>query len=51
MLSPLFYEEFFFKLVNFSSCEYIIGGDYNLVLDNHLDKHVGLPHSNQNAQK
>jgi len=28
--NPLFYEEFLSKLVNFSSCEYIIGGDYNL---------------------
>ena len=49
--NPQFFLDFFAELNNFSSEDKIIGGDFNIVLDNKLDKVNGPKHSNQNAQE
>ena len=48
---PLFFNTFFSKLLHHSNTNIIIGGDFNIVLNNVLDKLNGPKHNNQKAQK
>ena len=36
--SPMFFSNFFNDFNNFSSYDVILGGDFNLILNNNLDK-------------
>ena len=44
---PTFFDTFFSTVVTFSKHELVLGRDWNLVLDNKLDKDGGPIHSNQ----
>ena len=41
--SPSFFETLFATLLNFARDKVILGGDFNIVLDNDLDKYYGAP--------
>ena len=48
--NPTFHSNLFNQLLNFSTSDIILGGDFNLVLNNDFDKLVGSPqHSNYKA--
>ena len=50
--NPTFYSNLFNQLQSFSTSDIILGGDFNLVLNNDLDKFGGSPqHSNYKASK
>ena len=44
---PTFFDALFSTVVNFTKHDLVLGGDWNLVLDNKLDKDGGPAHSNQ----
>ena len=47
---PCFFQEFFQKLITFSAKDLIIGGDFNLILNDTLDKIGGPKHKNAQAR-
>jgi len=47
---PQFFSQMFCKLNDFSVNNAIIGGDFNAVLNNSLDKLNGPPHKNTNSR-
>ena len=49
--NPTFFNPFFSTVVNFTKHDSVLGGDWNLVLDNKLDKDGGPAHSNQLSKK
>ena len=50
--NPMFFSNFFNDLNNFSSCDVILGRDFNLILNNDLDKIDGeCQHSNYKASE
>ena len=49
--NPIFFNPIFSTVVNFSKHDSVLGGDWNLVLDNKLDKDGGPAHSNQLSKK
>ena len=44
---PRFFDNFFSSIANFSQSDIVLGGDWNLVLDNQLDKDGGPTHGNK----
>ena len=48
---PNFFDTFFTKVYNFSNANLILGGDWNLVLNDLLDKDGGLPHANRKSKE
>ena len=47
---PCFFQDFFQKLITFSAKDLIIGGDFNLILNDTLDKIGGPKHKNAQAR-
>ena len=47
---PVFFKNFFKKLITFSAKDLIIEGDFNLILNNTLDKIGGPKHKNAQAR-
>ena len=45
--SPPFFETLFATLLNFAHDKVILGGDFNIVIDNDLDKYGTIPHGNK----
>ena len=44
---PVFFDGLFSTLSDFSSLDYILAGDWNVVLDNQIDKNGGPKHANK----
>ena len=48
---PNFFDTFFSKVNNFSNANLILGGDWNLVLNDLLDKDGGPSHANRKSKE
>ena len=44
---PVFFDGLFSTLSDFSSLDYILAGDWNVILDNQIDKDGGPKHANK----
>ena len=48
---PEFFDSLFSAIAGFSNADLILGGDWNLVLNDHLDKDGGPSHANKNSKE